>query len=458
MSKFKPSVFARPVSPATAPQIPPQNHEPAPAGAVPFPRVVTMGNPLHRMGFILVLLYVAVLAGYLNELMFLVTKTSFYATLVLGPAAMLAALLSGRLRVALRNRIAFFLAGLVGCYTLATPLSAVKTSSLHLLLTVISANYGVFIMLAALAISLTHCRRLMYVIALSGTLDLLAAPKYGEIKNGRLAFSAGSLANANDLAAHLLSILPFCLFIAFEKGRSSILRLLMLAICGGVLYASLLTGSRSAILSVAVIFLFAFWKASSGQRLLLGILFLCCVPLAPVLAPQAWQRVLTIFSNRPAFYSEDAASAVESKEQRMHLLMRSIEVTLEHPVLGAGPGEFMDVEARLSNEEGMRASWQVTHNTYTQVSSETGIPALICFLGVLFSSVSLNLQLHGRARKKPELQGIALMSFCLLMSMVSIMVSMTFASWAYTYYMPMSAGLTVALWNASQESLRQAGV
>ena len=150
MSKFKPSVFARPVSPATAPQIPPQNHEPAPAGVVPFPRVVTMGNPLHRLGFILVLLYVAVLAGYLNELMFLVTKTSFYATLVLGPAAMLAALLSGRLRVALRNRIAFFLAGLVGCYTLATPLSAVKTSSLHLLLTVISANYGVFIMLATL--------------------------------------------------------------------------------------------------------------------------------------------------------------------------------------------------------------------------------------------------------------------------------------------------------------------
>jgi O-antigen ligase len=456
MSKFKPraSVIA---SPPTPPPAPVASLPGLPFSPAPYPRLITLANPVHKIGFFLTILYVALLSGYLNELLTAATGVTLPAALILGSLAMLAALLSGRLRPALRNRTGYFLIALVGFYTLSIPFSEVKSRSLHLLLTVISANYGVFLMLAALAITLTHCRRLLYTIALAGTVDLAATLKYGTITDGRLAFSAGSLANANDLAAHLLSILPFCLFIAFEKGRVLVIRLLMLAVCGGVLYAALLTGSRSAILSIVVIALFALWKASAGQRALLILLLLGAAPLAPVLAPEAWQRALTIFSNRSAYFSEEALSAVQSKEQRMHLLFRSIEVTMEHPLLGAGPGEFMDVEARLAEEEGMRASWQVTHNTYTQVSSEAGIPALLCFLGVLFSAVSLNLQLYGRARKKPELQNIALMAFCLLMSMVSILVSMTFASWAYTYYMPLSAGLTIALWNASQEELRAAG-
>ena len=64
---------------------------------------------------------------------------------------------------------------------------------------------------------------------------------------------------------------------------------------------------------------------------------------------------------------EDTAAAYASTQDRQQLLWRSIEVTKEHPLFGVGPGNF----AQLSG------NWHVAHNSFTQMSSEGGIPALI---------------------------------------------------------------------------------
>jgi len=464
MSRFKPSSTLPQIPAATAdvgyrwqnPVTPPAAAQTEPKSA--SPRVVTLENPLHKIGIVLTLIYTALLSGYLNELIVYVVHVPLYLTLFLGPLGLLVALLSSQMRRAFTTRVGYCIVGLTLCYAASVPFSEYRSNSLRLLFTVIAANYAVFLMLAASVVNLKQCRRVMTLIACCGALDLVVSLKYGTMAGGRLAFVTGSLSNANDFAAHILSLLPFALFMVFDQGRAFVIRGLMVGICFGVFYASILTGSRGAILSMGVITLFALWKANPGLRLLLVGIFICIVPLGPTLAPQAWERVLTLFSNNEAYVNAGAASAVESTQARMHLLMRSLEVTFQHPLAGVGIGEFMDAEAGLSKEQGTRATWQVTHNTYTQVSSEAGIPALIFFLGALFGSVSLNFRLYSRSRKKPELKSITLMSFCLLMSMVSICVSMTFASWAYTYYMPLSAGLSVALWNASQPDLAKAGV
>jgi len=58
------------------------------------------------------------------------------------------------------------------------------------------------------------------------------------------------------------------------------------------------------------------------------------------------------------------------------LFLRSIQLTFEHPILGVGPGEFMDAEAEEAAVAGKKAMWHFTHNSYTELSSETGLPGL----------------------------------------------------------------------------------
>ena len=74
-----------------------------------------------------------------------------------------------------------------------------------------------------------------------------------------------------------------------------------------------------------------------------------------------------------------------STEGRLAVLRRSLIVTMTRPVTGVGMGQFPDYEDFLARQEGRRkGSWVGTHNTYTQISSETGIPGLLLFVAVLF--------------------------------------------------------------------------
>jgi O-antigen ligase len=63
-------------------------------------------------------------------------------------------------------------------------------------------------------------------------------------------------------------------------------------------------------------------------------------------------------------------------------------MTLQHPLFGVGAGQFSIQAWEARRKQGLSNLYNETHNTYTQVSSELGIPAFILFLGVLVSSFS----------------------------------------------------------------------
>jgi O-antigen ligase len=84
--------------------------------------------------------------------------------------------------------------------------------------------------------------------------------------------------------------------------------------------------------------------------------------------------------------SAEQLEAVGSAESRKYLFFRSLRMTAENPIFGVGPGQFMTGEAKMSKEQGVRASWHVSHNSYTEVSSEMGIPGLLLYLAVLVSA------------------------------------------------------------------------
>jgi O-antigen ligase len=68
--------------------------------------------------------------------------------------------------------------------------------------------------------------------------------------------------------------------------------------------------------------------------------------------------------------------AYGSEIERRGLLWRSLRVTAAHPLFGVGPGNF----AALSGNR------QVAHNSFTELSAEGGILALVLFLLMLWRS------------------------------------------------------------------------
>src|SRR5262249_49667711 len=137
-----------------------------------------------------------------------------------------------------------------------------------------------------------------------------------------------------------------------------------------------------------------------------------------------WQSasgaVLGRFSR--TFGSEgDHSAAYDSALQRQQLLLRSIEVTFEHPFLGIGPGNFNQVSG----------NWHTAHNSFTLVSSEGGLPALFLYLSILSCGFANIRKVNKLGRRNKELTVTA---GALLASLVGYLVGSFFLSVAYQFF------------------------
>jgi O-antigen ligase len=195
-----------------------------------------------------------------------------------------------------------------------------------------------------------------------------------EVRLG-LGSGADTLADANFLALYLVVGIPFLIFaMTLKKG---ILRVGLFLALIPVLAGFARTGSRMGLLAFAAGMLLFFIFATAIERMSIimgGILF---VALAITLLPQRITERFTTFFNASSNAQLEAASSAETRKL---LFFRSIQLTFEHPVFGVGPGEFMDAEAEESMAAGKQAMWHYTHNSYTELSSETGFPGLFLFL------------------------------------------------------------------------------
>jgi O-antigen ligase len=179
------------------------------------------------------------------------------------------------------------------------------------------------------------------------------------------------------------------------------------------------------------------------------------VSATPFVVPQ---RILTRFSTilqSAKFPEQDAdLAAADSGEARRYLLRQSILATLSHPIFGVGAGQFQNYEGKTASETGRRGSWHETHNSFTQVSSEIGIPALLFFLAAIMVTYRMLDSVYRTARRRRptmETQQIRATAFCLLMSLVGFCAASFFLSLAYRFYLPALTGLAIALYRAVQQ-------
>jgi O-antigen ligase len=151
---------------------------------------------------------------------------------------------------------------------------------------------------------------------------------------------------------------------------------------------------------LAVVLLLLFINYSLQAKLkLVAILVPMALALVTFMPQEALLRYMTAFKQQQDLgnsATELQQSALASTESRMALLRQSIQLTIDNPIFGVGVGTFTAAAAAMSAEAGQKALWQVSHNAYTQVSSESGLPSLVFYLAACWIFVK---QLWRLARK-----------------------------------------------------------
>jgi O-antigen ligase len=385
-----------------------------------------------------------------------------HVPLVTSCIALLGASMEGRLLATVQSKIGACMAILTALYAVNVPLSTWKGESFRIFTENWLKAVVAFLIAGGLIVTFSQCRSALNSIGWGAAIASLLANFTGTAEEGRLVTGRGTLGNPNELAFVLLLGLPFVWLMVTDRQASKLKRLLALAMTGSMCYALLRTGSRAGFIGVCLLIFMQFLRASIIGKVGIALGAVILGTWLFVAFPKAMERYKTMFSGADVIAEAqnqrealDIASAIESTQARRRLLMNSLSVTKEHPFLGVGLGAFGSYMASVEKEVGINPHYQGTHNTYTQVSSEAGVPALLCFLGVIIFSFQGLRKLYKRARRShaPAAEQIANVCFALIATLTAYSVCVFFDYVAYDATLPVLAGFAVALASAGSDAL-----
>jgi O-antigen ligase len=245
----------------------------------------------------------------------------------------------------------------------------------------------------------------------------------------------GVFGDPNDFALALTMAFPFVFAFAI-RSRNVAWRITWLTAMFLMVFIILTTLSRGGLLALVAAAGVSLWEFGIRGRRHGWLLVVGAVGLAAVLLgdPASYsQRISTIFNPE-----EDVTGSAAARRQLLDL---SLQVTADHPLVGIGPGNFLTV----SEDK------HVTHNSYTQLSAEAGIPALILFLLLGARSWS---NLHRAQQLAPGDQELALWAGGTRASLAGFAVGALFLSFAYhflPYFLVGYAGALVQIARSEAE-------
>lgn len=413
-------------------------------------------SSMMMLGFYFALTFVFLRFSLLPEIVTYKFGVNLRLALVFGGPTLFLLFLTGGIRRAFQGAAAWMFLGYLLWLLAAAPFSVWPGGTFDTLKSAFLTEFSMFFIVTGLVRTYADVKKIAAAIALSGVINLLACAILGSYDNGRLALPFGTLQNPNDLAVHLILVMPFFVMMLYTTSSFSPWRLLVIPSVVGALYAVLLSGSRMAIIALALLSVFIFIRSTMMLRaLMLGAMGIVGVMALFLLPSLTIQRYMTIFESDPATIVDVAEyqGAVGSTEARKRLLMNSLQLTMENPLFGVGPGQFAVEEAELQKSLGLRGSWQVTHNTYTQVSSEAGLPALFFYAGSILLTMAGLRRLT--VQQVPQAALLGSISFCLQLSIFGLAVCSLFGALAYHHYLPSLLGLSIVFTQIARRQLDQ---
>jgi O-antigen ligase len=268
---------------------------------------------------------------------------------------------------------------------------------------------------------------LLLILVASCALSVLAINDYRtnnfELGGRRIAGAIGGIfENPNDLALHLVTFFPIVIALALAA-KNPFSKLIYFIAALSMLAGTVVTFSRGGFLGLIFVIGALFWNLLGKNRILVIAITVVMVGAFLGLAGGAYRQ-------RIATTRDDSAAA------RTGELKRSIHVALRNPLLGVGMDNFVI----FSNTA------HATHNAYTQVASEIGIPAGIIYVLFLIAALRRMKRVpHPRDMDQRD-KSLGYLAIGVQAGLIGYVVSSFFASVAYLWYVYYLAAYAIAIW------------
>lgn len=447
---------ARPVMTAQAMPAPEQ------AARAVRPSPASSSSPFAAIGSLALMAFVYLALGRPAD--FFLSR--LHLPLVTSALSLVAVVLSGQLPIVFTHRIGVTMLALTGWFFVTIPFSSWKGGSFEVVTDQWMKSFAAFVIMGALLTTLPQVMRSLRVMAFALLTASFLGFLYGQLSpGGRYSLTQGMYAGANELATAMVQGCIYWYFLVGNPGSAGWRRTLSLFAFPPILIILLRTGSRAAFLALAVVFLAVFIRASfQGKAAMMVVTFIGLVLGTAVMPTATRARMFVIFSGGTVegeMSQQDVTAVMQaagSSAQRLEVLKTSLILTLKHPIFGVGPGQFAEWEDRMSVEKGRKKGfWLGTHNTYTQISSETGIPGVALFIGVMVLCWRTLSGAEKRLRKmknEDTAQWIHA-GFVLKLSLLSYVVFFVFEHVGYDIFLPLLAGQILGFAKAVETTFRE---
>lgn len=340
--------------------------------------------------------------------------------------------------------------GLVVWMLISTPLSTWKGGSTQYVVYLVGLEVVLFLLAASAPRSFRAIRLVCYLTLGAASVYLLIATRAKPDSRFDL---RGTFGNADDVALMAGFILPF-LILLVQQIKNPVGQALCLIVGGGWLVRVVgMTGTRTGMIAMACLLAVYFLYGSLVQRISVVMFsftgFIALLILLPASTLQRFETTFQSFGSEAVVEEHAQDEAYASVLERRDLMRDAIKMTLQHPIFGVGPGEFMDYRYQFLDPgaPGGHKRYFPSHNTYLQVSSEDGMVGLVFYLGFLvatFLSLKRSMKLN-RPGSHPYWEFGRQLSITLQAALIYFMVcaaAMTCERHPHQYLV---AGLAVAL-------------
>lgn len=250
----------------------------------------------------------------------------------------------------------------------------------------------------------------------------------------------GMFGNPNDMAIHLVTIIPICIALLFTT--RGLVRKALYGACAALLLAGLLvTFSRGGFLGMMGAGLVLAWKIGRRNRVAIIGLMLAMSLAFVVFAPSGYTDRLTSIVD----HSRDQLGSASARQE---LLFKSIKVALRHPLFGVGMGNFPIVSTNN----------KVSHNAYTQVAADMGLAAMLIYIMFIVAPLRRLREIERDSLANPRTTRFYYLAVGLQASLTAYMISSFFGSVAYQWYVYYLVAYAVCLRRIYVASLSGAAV
>ena len=235
--------------------------------------------------------------------------------------------------------------------------------------------------------SVSDFKKMLRVLTVAAFLLCILGVIWSGRVHGRFALRRGPYADPNYFAMALLGLAPI-VWVSFATKPMWVRICATLATALPILL-TLGTASRGAFVAILVMLTVLFFLASLKTRVVMASVAVLAVVVLLAFLPESWRTRLAAAARVSSLGGNQAVQTADSVsvDSRETLLMTSVNVTLAYPLLGVGPGNFGPTIAEFGRLQGYNWMDLTTHNSYTQVSSETGIPGLLLLLAMIGLSI-----------------------------------------------------------------------